>query len=559
MRTARLALCGALLALLGGAARAAEAETDVLFTKQQEFRIPFQLEPPESPEQAPVEVQLYVSDTQGREQWPLVDRQAPEGNGFTFVAPRDGEYWFVVRTLDRQGKLLPEVEGPTEAELKVVVDATWPKLDVEGLVGESGEIMIRWQGGDSHVAADRPQVEYRSARQADSPWRLVAVNEGLNGVAILPPSPEPIVVRAQLGDLAGNVTVVEMLVDPASKAAAQGVVVQGPGAAAPAAPRADVAAVPSNRSPRAASGAPVGGYPVAGAPADAPNYIGPVAGPAATAPIATAVAANLGSAAPNANPANRPPVYRNETAGGEAPQFQTVDKAGKSQEFARGGNFIRRDGLPSGVRADVVNSPRFLLEYDINAVGASGVSRVELYGTTDGGESWKLVGADLDKTSPMEVNVDKDGVYGFSFVVSSGAGVAAKKPERGGAPQKWVMVDTQKPKAELKAIEQGPDGEYVIRWEADDRQLASKPIALTFSYAPNGPWYPIAAGVENEGSYRWAAGKRAPKQLFVRMTVRDLAGNATVVDSSRVTVADRLQPQIQVRQARVPGSATILR
>lgn len=550
MRKTGLMLCGTLLSLSWGAVRGAEPEGDVLFTKQQEFRIPFQLDAPESPEQAPVEVQLYVSDTQGREQWPLVDRQPPDGTGFNFLAPRDGEYWFVVRTLDRAGKLQPETEGPTEAELKVIVDATSPELTLEGLVGDSGEIMIRWQGSDAYVAADRPQIEYRSAARVDSPWRLVAVNEGLNGVAILPQMPEPIVVRAQLGDLAGNVAIVEMPVDPNNRNPVQGVPVQGRGAAAPTGP----AAGPTPRADVVA--APVAGSPVAGAATT--GYPQTERAPAGLPP--TDPRSQFASAAPPA-PATVPPVYRDSAAGDEQPQFETVDKSVKGREFAKGGSFIKRDGLPSGVKADVVNSPRFLLEYDISATGNGGAARVELYGTTDGGETWKLVGADLDKTSPMEVQVDKNGVYGFSFVVQTAA-AAAKRPERGSSPQKWVMVDTEKPKADLKGIEKTPDGDYIIHWEADDRQLAAKPITLTFSYSPSGPWFPIGAYLENTGSFTWKAGTRAPKQLYVRMTVRDLAGNTAVADSSKIMVADRAVPQVQVRQARVPGAVlptTIIR
>ncbi len=76
--------------------------------------------------------------------------------------------------------------------------------------------------------------------------------------------------------------------------------------------------------------------------------------------------------------------------------------------------------LPPGERPLMVNSRSFDLEYDVEGVGPSGIARVELWGTRDGGRSWSSYGIDNDNRSPIRANVDGEGLYGFRIVVQGG-------------------------------------------------------------------------------------------------------------------------------------------
>lgn len=549
MRKIGLTLCGILAALQATGSFAVEPASDVLLTRKREFRIPFQVDPPEQPDQQPVEIQLYANDTQGREAWPMVDRQPADSGGFVFTAPKDGEYWFAVRTLDRAGRLLPEQVGATEPELKVIVDATPPALELEGMAGQAGEIMLRWQGQDEHLAADRPQIEYRMQNPPDSRWRLVAVNAGMSGAATLPAQQGPIQVRARLGDVAGNVTTLQLLIDSSCRYPIRGMLVEE------ATPK-HIQEGPSERAAEAvASSGPSTAQPY---PARTP----------ATSPAMTDVATQPARSPevdiryPN-SPSMPYPTPRAPSPGDD--HLDLFDGLSRAKRAASQASIDRPDnmgivahrteisGVPAGAAVDVVNNSNFVLEYDVSSVGPSGIAKVEMWGTNDNGRTWRLCAVDDDKRSPIEVRVDQEGVYGFKLVVQSGTGRGNQAPQPGEAPQIWVMVDTSKPEASLKSIanvDKGQPGEVMITWEANDRQLAARPVSLMYSNRPGGPWFPIATNIENSGVYRWRADERALRQLQLRLVVKDAAGNATIVDSADALMADQLQPQVQVRSAR---------
>src|SRR5258707_487856 len=74
---------------------------------------------------------------------------------------------------------------------------------------------------------------------------------------------------------------------------------------------------------------------------------------------------------------------------------------------------------PVGGRQRVVNSKKFQIGYKLQDVGQSGVSCVELYITQDFGATWYRYGADDDNQSPIQVEVPREGTYGFCLGVKS--------------------------------------------------------------------------------------------------------------------------------------------
>ena len=208
--------------------------------------------------------------------------------------------------------------------------------------------------------------------------------------------------------------------------------------------------------------------------------------------------------------------------------------------------------IPEGVTPSLVNSRRFTLEYDVASVGPSGIGKVELWGTPDGGRRWELYEEDKDKRTPVEVRVKDEGTYGFRIVIESGSGMGGDAPKAGDTPEIWVTVDTQKPDARLTAITNSEQqlGALEIQWEAQDANLDAQPVSLFFSGQASGPWYPIAEGLENTGSYTWQATDRLPGQIHIRMEVRDAAGNVRLVDGGGAVTADRMRPQGRIKQAK---------
>ena len=95
--------------------------------KNRSFRIPFQVDPADRGRIK--EVQLWVSTDMGRS-WRQAGRTSSDQTSFpAYHAPRDGEYWFAVRTLDTQGRLYPTDEAKVAPSMKVLVD-TAPLAEV---------------------------------------------------------------------------------------------------------------------------------------------------------------------------------------------------------------------------------------------------------------------------------------------------------------------------------------------------------------------------------------------------------------------------------------------
>ncbi len=213
-------------------------------------------------------------------------------------------------------------------------------------------------------------------------------------------------------------------------------------------------------------------------------------------------------------------------------------------------------GLPPGERPRMVNSKVFELEYDVDSVGPSGIGRVELWGTQDGGKSWRRFATDSDNRSPLPVQVDGEGMYGFRVAVSNGAGLGGKPPMSGDAPDLWLGVDLTKPTARIISAQHGAEaetGQLVIAWQADDQLLAPRPVSLSFSANATGPWTPIASGLENTGRYAWPMDGRLPAQIFLRLEVRDEAGNVAEYQAPQPVAVDQSRPTARVRGIRPMG------
>jgi hypothetical protein len=137
--------------------------TEPVFSRQAVFAIPFSVA---EPNRHALEVLLFVS-ADGGATWDLYARESAAKGQFGFHAGRDGEYWFASRTVPI-GTNLPGHSRLTP-ELKVSVDTTEPKLDVNASVNRNGEIEVAWSATDGQLAADSLKIEYQSA--LGQPWK----------------------------------------------------------------------------------------------------------------------------------------------------------------------------------------------------------------------------------------------------------------------------------------------------------------------------------------------------------------------------------------------------
>ncbi|MGA2032886.1 MAG: hypothetical protein ABSG68_11550 [Thermoguttaceae bacterium] len=517
-----LAPLAQLLILAVAPAPSAPAATSLepQYTRQTLFSIPFHIERPESIEQEPVEAQLFVSGDRGT-RWDLYSKVEPTRQRFMFRAGGDGELWFAVRTLDRSGRLWPA--GPAAPGLKVVVDTTPPKLQLDARRGDAGQVLVHWQVEELHPKLDSLSIQFRTGPQAL--WQSVAfgpqsVRSGpstyAGDVSWMPPgSNGTLEIRAEFSDLAGNLAVSNAQVNLGSAAAT----------AAPAS-----AAAGTGQPWRSAATEPApANWPATEAASPAAMAGAPLRSPAATP----------GNALKTTNP---------------PPQVATVSQSNTPTPLPP----ALRD-LPAGEHPRMVNSRVFELEYDVESVGPSGIARVELWGTRDGGRTWRSFAIDEHKRSPMVVNVGDEGLYGFRVVAQSGTGRGGRPPQSGDRPDLWIGVDLTKPTARITSVTQGNGtsaDKVTIAWEAaDDMLLAARPISLSYGPGPAGPWTLIAGGLENSGHHTWQVDSRVPPQVYLHVEVRDEAGNVGVYDTPDAVSIDHANPTARIRDVHALGQS----
>jgi len=536
MVSKRFCFAAALLFALAGTARpeeASESETapKPIFTRQGRFAIPFRVENPAPNVSPPTKIRLFVSENEGHN-WHLDGEVAPTEKGFDFRTSHDGEYWFTIRSVDAQGHSYPD--GAYDPQLRVIVDTLAPRLELRAERGTDHEITIRWDVVDTAIDTATFKLEYQFGGGA---WQTLAVEPESQHLARLtlvgetlwwpPAGSGKIVLRASVADRAGNPAVSQFQLEGISPPAAQ----------------TTTAAMPRNQP--AAAGQP--GRKLLEWPAE---------------PTAETLGRSMPGAAAGGGRRAGPDSDWRVAKGGSTdrdpnspagPRVSTVAQETPLTGPAGTGEF---GAWPVGERPQMVNRRTFELDYEVDAVGNSGIAKVELWGTRDGGRHWQRFGQDDDNRSPIVATVVAEGLYGFRVVVESGNGLASEAPHDGDLPEVWINVDLTKPTARITATDVTHEqGELAIGWEASDAALEPRPVSLFYSDQPRGPWTPIAAGLENTGRFVWRLDNHAPEQVFLRLEVRDEAGNVGADETRTPVLIDRQRPQGRIRGVRAMNSA----
>lgn len=179
------------------------------------FGIPFSIL---NPDDKFVEVQLFMSKNRGLT-WQFYARQDLNAREIPFQATGDGEYWFCLKTLDRNRQLQPP--GNATVELIVVVDTIMPNVDFRVQTDAAGRVVCRWKADDQNIDPTTVQLAYRpllSANDAENAWVDVpykAVETARNGTFADQyafwgdASAREMVVRLKIADLGGNEVLLE--------------------------------------------------------------------------------------------------------------------------------------------------------------------------------------------------------------------------------------------------------------------------------------------------------------------------------------------------------------
>lgn len=554
--------------------KSAQAKTHVL--RQTTCNIPFTVDVAKS---GATELQLYVSQDRGVS-WKFYAKAVPTAEHFSFRAVTDGEYWFALWAVKKAGGAVDT--SKLTPGLKVTFDTQDPELQFEARLNHAGEATATWKINDATVDMESFKVEYQVTPRA--PWLNVVLptSQERNGTLVGEYSwvPETLsdsmLVRAEVSDRAGNKTVVSRRVmsrpvtagKPADEFRARAT---SSSTTYPVAHDAQTWPV-DNRLPQASQNASVS--PHGNLPPPKPSADPPIA-KQTQSPRKPFVSADQSVDSSNLSPQNdsyQPPSGRvaNETSSPAQPeeevsahrelpnpthfdQSTTVPTSVNNTPEAKNSQSVTPISLPHGERPRMTNSKQFSLDYEIDPLGAAAVARVELWGTADGGRTWKHWQNDADQTSPLDLEVEQDGIYGFRIVIIGSNELSSAPPQPGDPADLWVGVDTSEPTARLTAAIYG-EGEHAgqldIRWQAIDVWFTDRPITLQFSEHPQGPWITIAAGLPNTGQYFWSVDPRIPRQIFLRIEACDEAGNVAQHQISQAISTAGLIPQGRIRGLR---------
>jgi len=526
------------------------------------------------------QTELFVCEN-GDQVWKQVAAVPPTQDSFSYTAPADGLYWFHIVIVDLKGGRDPANLTAEAPAMKVLVDTTTPLVTFTSAKRAGDDAVVEWRIDDKFPNDAATRVYFRPTTSGPEEWREVTLPAGSKTGVRFPAGPAgPVLVKVTVADLAGNTG------EGTKEVAVGGGGIQTVASLSPAAPSplAAVPPPPTGLAPPDALAPPPGTGPVA-PPGPAP-MVPPVAfapPPAPTiAPLATTTPPPVMSptpppAAPLAMTA--PPVVPATPAAPAGPQaVATFDPRNPGPVTPASAGFPAPPApAPGGPmievsRAQVINTVRFDLNYQVEQRGPSGISRVDLWVTRDDGRTWVWWSQHNGQETPVKANLatqsnaTPEGLYGFRVVPVSGAGLSEATPVAGDAPDIRVVVDVTPPA--VKMFPATSDATYpdalLIRWEATDKNFGDDPITLEWSDTPTGPWRPVAAAgsegvvqvgavaatlarrLPNTGSYPWRVPAGLPPRVYMKVTARDAAGNTTEQVTREPVLIDLTKPRAKI-------------
>lgn len=489
---------------------------DVWPMNQRDFDIPIRTDPSRKAEIR--EMVLYVSTDQGKT-WNKAAVTSPDQPAFQYNAPTDGLYYFSICVVDQQNRQDPADPYQAPVGQKILVDTLRPDVRLTA-ERRNDEVLVRWDIVEPNPEPASLKLVYRPADNPSSPWVPVPLSAGQSGQTTFRPGMGAVVVRMEVQDKAGN------------QGSAQQDVAAGQGGSAlttaytpSGPPRTDYSVVPTS---------PVTIFPQPARTEVQPVHAGGgsniVTSSAGQGPQASGMIASTGGVAhPVAAPISSPGVTN-----------------------------VPRGPLPP---VQVTNSQRITLDYEVARLGPSGVGSVELYVSRDEGRTWLPGGSEKITAAPeqpgtlptmrrsLTVEVPDEGTYGFYLVVKNGVGLGKPPPRSGEPPQMRVEVDRTPPQAKLWPLQPDPTRRdaLVFIWKAEDKNLGNSPVTLQWARQPGGPWETIGAPeLPNTGRYVWQVPAGVPPQVYLRLAVRDMAGNVDFAETRDPQPVDLVEPEVKI-------------
>jgi hypothetical protein len=544
--------------LLAGLLLAANAlPADVAPMNTGNFKIPIKLSPDPATRAKIKQLLLFVSTDRGQT-WKQHAAAVPDAESFPFDGA-DGEYWFTVCVVNQQGQQDPENLYKATPSLKVLIDTLKPDVHVVSAERAGDEVVVKWEVKDANLDPGTMTLEYRTPESLPNVWTPVYVTAASGQASFRPGSQGAVQYRLAVRDLVENVGTATGEVPAAAVTTASAANVGATSPPPVPRPTTDASPPPPPPPPSAQPGplpAPAGdgGFPAVrqvsqtgGRSVDQPPAWNQLA-PGATVLVNTSRAGQQIASSEGAAPGPAPtgPGFVGMSGGSPVPPAPAAPVT----------------PLPP---LQIIKDRQITLSYTVRDVGPSGLGSVELWVTRDNGQTWQPAGgmANVNQlptadakgaAGPVQlslpVELPGEGAYGFYIVVKSKAGLGTPPPQPGTSPRLRVEVDQTPPKATLSM--QAVRNTLILSWEAEDRNLAPSPITLEWAETRGGTWQPIAGPLPNlPSSYEWhlPTGSAAlPPRVYLRLTVRDTAGNVCVAETHDPILIDLSEPRVDTIQ-----------
>jgi hypothetical protein len=505
------------------------------FIPQRGFEFPIRLDPKRAAEVQ--DVILLVSQDKG-ETWQQADRKKPSERAFSYRAPSDGRFWFIIQEVNAAGRATPANPARARPNQSVIVDTRKPEVQLTAERLPSSAVEARWTIVEDYPDAHSVRLDYHTDAMPDGQWTPLGNPTSLQGKQEFDPGQAgktgAVRVRVQMKDQAGNVGVGEAVV-PAMAGFPAGT----PAAAPTETP--SIGLIPTMRSEPTA---PINQLSSRQTPLLTANPVpqGPSAGGLPLAPTPPNELGRAGSVSDRSLPGRTPLA----DAPGSPPGVAADTSAGM---------------LP---KVQIVNKREVRLDFTVAKVGPSGLGAADVYVTLDKGASWQKMpkevpislppSAELYGPKPVDgsvsVQLQAEGtMYGFIVAVKSKAGLAPPPPKAGDPPEVLVEMDTTVPKAQMyrPVPDTNQPNTLLLGWNAMDRNLGENPVTLEWAERKEGPWTIIGGGsLPNTGQYPWHLPERLPPRVFLRLTVRDVAGNEARAQTDKPELIDLSVPQTKL-------------
>ncbi len=538
------------------------------FQRRARFEIPFALKAADE-NAAGKEVRLYASLDRGST-WQRAGTASTKASAFAVNVPRDGEYLFAIVLASASDRDAPNAQY--RPSYKAIVDTEPPKVELHARLAPTGAVVAHWRITDALLDHESFQLTVGTA-DAMQPVALERPRGSFDPTTLVSSTSwwpargaTTISVQAKVFDRAGNPAVTTVQVNiPAAGESPDPKHFAAPATEAPPTVTADAprghtreASLPREDTPPTKpdhDGAPFDKFALP-PPLDRNRQVVP--GERQQWPTDESTNQTL-SRRTEQGPVlqeQRPPLHQPSNSPAEELPSPTAVHPPVTSRVGP----VDDVQPPPGERPRVLGSRRISLQYDVASVGPSGIAEVELWSTNDGGRSWESLGIDGDNRSPFTATLAGEGLYGFRLVVRNGNRVGGQRPTAGDLPEMWVVVDETKPvaaitSADVRATESGR--ELVIRYEAADARLSSRPIALYFADKPAGPWQTIGVGLPNAGVHAWSLDRHVVDRVYLRLEVRDEGGNVGAFETANAVVLDESEPVGRIRSVDSPRGASV--